>query len=243
MFLAGVISFSLLQGQNTDAKQIKTLIQTETRAFADRDFTKWKEFYFHDSTVQFCVSTPLLAERLSGWDEVSSAIQSWMHHHPKLDKRNIQNSMMKTQVIGKMAWVSYQQEIDGENKTWEQRILRKENGQWKFISVTKIDNNRHLKDAAVYRSIFFKYKAGTSPEAIDRVKDQFETLKNGEKGITDAIWMESDDKADHFTHALLLKFASEASLKAFEKDPDYIFLVLKAKNIIEEVSMSTYGGE
>jgi len=77
-----------------------------------------------------------------GWPEVSQHIRDYMRQNPDLHRPPIERSNFVYHMQGNLAWV-YFDNREGELHGRHQRVLRKENGVWKIINMTAINESSY----------------------------------------------------------------------------------------------------
>jgi len=78
----------------------------------------------------------------------------------------------------------------------------------------------------VVHIVLFKWKAGTSPEAIQKVETELRGLKGKIEGILDLSCGENfSDRAQGFTTGLVVHFTDRAALEAYGPHPAHQHVV------------------
>ena len=122
---------------------IEQLLEEETRYFYVRDFEKWADCWSHQDDVFFSFSSKESFVVKKGWEEVSEHIRNYMRDNPDPHLPPIDRSNFVFHLQGDLAWVYFDNVEGGETSGRHQRVLRKENGKWKMINMTGIDEGSY----------------------------------------------------------------------------------------------------
>ena len=144
--------------QSLEEEAIKAVIEAETQAYLDRDAESWKSHWRQDPTASRTFVLSNLFEEVKGWDKFSPEIIKYLEETPVNKDVKFINSNYNTFSNGDMAVVNYEQRFfipeavpKRESKSKQQRVLVKQDGQWKILSMT----------------VFEMETFGTSLEAIE----------------------------------------------------------------------------
>lgn len=70
--------------------------------------------------------------------------------------------------------------------------------------------------------VLFRWKPGTAPEAVDRVMQELQGLKLKISGILElTCGANFSDRAQGFTHGLVVRLADRAALDSYGPHPDH----------------------
>ncbi|MEN9599398.1 MAG: hypothetical protein RL596_1717 [Bacteroidota bacterium] len=118
-------------------------IETETRNFYLKDHAAWSKSYVQSSKIHWVCVEPDVTLRANGWNDLSQFVATWMKENPEpmnYEKAEFKISDTAISISDNMAFVSMKGsniQPDGKVRfTVGSRTLIKENGEWKFISMT-----------------------------------------------------------------------------------------------------------
>ena len=103
-----------------------------------------------------------------------------------------------------------------------------------------INPDSDVKPSPIRRTLYFKFKPEVTAEDIEYVRSTFKGLRDKIDGMTEAIWMVSPDKAETFTHFLMLEFESEEALGIYDEHPDHKAIAEKGPSLIAGLYMKDY---
>jgi hypothetical protein len=92
-------------------------------------------------------------------------------------------------------------------------------------------------DGPLRHIVSFKFKAGTSPDAIRKIETAFAALPSKIQQIQSFEWgtdVSEEGLAKGFTHLWVLHFANKADLKTYIDHPDHVAFVAQLKPILED---------
>lgn len=132
---------SLAYAQSSEEEEIKKVIRAETDAWRMRDADAWMETWHQspEATRTIVINNNLIDE--VGWENFSPTVMEEIQEDPIADVREYVSDSFNIRTSGDLAWVNYHQVVksadDGtESHTREQRVLVKEDDQWKILSQT-----------------------------------------------------------------------------------------------------------
>lgn len=125
---------------NRDAEKaaIRKVLDDETYYFYVRDYNKWSECWSHKPDVFFSFTSRDGYAIKKGWEAISEHVRNYMRDNPDPHEPPIERSNFVYHLQGNLAWV-YFDNREGSLFGRYQRVLRKENGKWKVINMTGIN--------------------------------------------------------------------------------------------------------
>jgi hypothetical protein len=147
------------KGNNFDEEKEKSAIlaalTAETEFFFKRDYEGWKKCYIHtDYAFQAWSNADGTFDAKVGWPEVDEKIGNYIRNnpvargsasHPKVERRNMVWKFFTPEVVF-MIWDQYNS--DGGMKIYnhskETRIMEKQGGSWKVVSVASFWDYKNL---------------------------------------------------------------------------------------------------
>ena len=140
VFLA-LPGFSQDQKFTREEVAIREVIENESKHFWGRDYDGWQATYIHAPYVSWTAATKDGVRRYSGWESWSKQVKDLFSTDPEPQEYEgvVTKYNYKFRIYGKGAWVAFEQ-MDNGTKTWETRILEKEDGKWKIAMVELIFN-------------------------------------------------------------------------------------------------------
>lgn len=139
LFIGLVIPMA--NAQSAEEEEIKKVIRAETDAWRMRDAEAWKATW-HQSpeATRTIVMNHNLVDAV-GWENFSPIVMEEIEQDPRADINEYITDDYMIRVSDDLAWVNFHQVVksadDGsESHTREQRVLIKEEGDWKILSQT-----------------------------------------------------------------------------------------------------------
>lgn len=125
-------------GAEAEKAAIRQLLDEETRYFYVRDYENWAKCWSHQEDVffSFCSKTAYVVKK--GWRALSVHMRNFMQDNPDPHLPPIERGDYVFHLQGDLAWVYFNNQ-EGESAGQHQRVLRKENGVWKMVNMTGID--------------------------------------------------------------------------------------------------------
>lgn len=131
----------MANAQSAEEEEIKKVIRAETDAWRMRDAEAWKATW-HQSpeATRTIVMNHNLVDAV-GWENFSPIVMEEIEQDPRADINEYITDDYMIRVSDDLAWVNFHQVVksadDGsESHTREQRVLIKEEGDWKILSQT-----------------------------------------------------------------------------------------------------------
>jgi hypothetical protein len=124
--------------EEAEQAAIRKVLDEETYYFYVRDYHKWVDCWSHKPDVFFSFTSKDGYTIKKGWEEISDYIGNFMRQNPDPHEPPIERSNFVYHLQGNLAWV-YFDNREGDLYGRYQRVLRKENGQWKVINMTGIN--------------------------------------------------------------------------------------------------------
>ncbi len=137
-----VFATSQASAQKSDELAIKKVLQQETSSYFHKNYDAWAETWAHDTADMVINAGPYHHTVISGWNAISSqykkniaglAVRSDAEIAPFLNKTDLY-----IYVNGNMATASFKEGDKTTNS--EIRTLVKQNGAWKILNLTWINN-------------------------------------------------------------------------------------------------------
>jgi hypothetical protein len=95
-------------------------------------------------------------------------------------------------------------------------------------------------------AVFFKFKDGTSDDAVRKIEQDLAALPAKIDAIKAFEWGKNNSPEKHdqgFTHCFMFTFDSESSLKQYMEDPAHVEVVQELLPILEKVRVMDYFAE
>lgn len=120
---------------------IKNVIESESKHFWGRDYEGWASLYVHAPYTSWTSATKDGVRHFTGWESWSNQVKELFQSDPKPQEYEgvVFKYNYKFRIYKNGAWVSFEQ-MNGGTKTLENRIMEKENGQWKIAMVEVVYN-------------------------------------------------------------------------------------------------------
>ncbi len=137
-----LITFGLqAQKESKDIVAIKEVIEKETKAFFEIDYTTWQAQWAHVPHSFWSFADTTDVNFFSGWDEINKGFEKYFKTS-KPSNAKIEREWVSMNVYGKAAYVVFKQKVEDETiergEQAEVRFLEKINGKWKIVTVAVI---------------------------------------------------------------------------------------------------------
>lgn len=145
-----LITTSQVSAQKSDEAAIKKVLQQETSSYFHKNYDAWTQTWMHDSADYVLRAGPNGYNKVEGWNAIAAQYKDDINNlHVRTDKE-IEPFLNKQDyhiyVNGNMATVSFKE--GSENPNVESRTMIKENGTWKILNFTMLNNKAYaLKQA------------------------------------------------------------------------------------------------
>lgn len=97
------------------------------------------------------------------------------------------------------------------------------------------------EETSIRRIFYLSYKEGTPTETIQTTKHKFQEMVGLIDGMEKAVWMKSPDADSPYQYSLLLEFANQEALHAYEEHPNHKEVIkIGQTGIIADLYMHTY---
>jgi len=140
--------------EEVEKAAIMKTIENETTSFYERNYEGWKQnFIQKDYAFQGWNNSDGTFDASVGWKAIDQRIQDYIKNnpvkeggstHPRVERRNMVVTFF-TENLAFLVWDQYNG--DHENKFFtvskDQRIMEKENGQWKIANVSAFWNYKN----------------------------------------------------------------------------------------------------
>ncbi len=137
-----LIAFGLqAQKQSKDSAAIKAVIEKETKAFFEIDYTTWQAQWVHAPHSFWSFADTTDVNFFLGWDKINKGFEKYFKTS-KPSSTKIEREWLSVNVYGKAAYVLFKQKVEDETiergEQAEVRFLEKINGKWKIVTVSVI---------------------------------------------------------------------------------------------------------
>lgn len=129
--------------QSAEEEAVKKVIRTETEAWGKRDADAWQASWSQDPRASRTILMNNMLIDAMGWENFGPGMIKDIHENPEPKIKNFSNHNYNIRISGDIAWVNYDQKVISLDATpgpytvsREQRVLVKEDGQWKILSQT-----------------------------------------------------------------------------------------------------------
>jgi hypothetical protein len=150
LFLVFAFTAAIAQDKplSKDEAAIREVIENESKYYWGRNYDKWQALYVHAPYVAWTAASKYGVTRHQGWDDWSKEVKTFFKSSPKPQEYEgvVYKYNYHTRIYGNGAWVSFEQMNDG-TKTWETRIMEKQDGKWKIAMVELIFNANETQEA------------------------------------------------------------------------------------------------
>jgi len=160
-----LFSMTSLFAQSADEAAIREVIEKESEAIAQRDFTAWKSCWHQDENSSLV--TVQNGWNLQSWDTIQKQIKTFFENSPAVPGRKTTLDQFMINIQGDRAFVQYEETVNNpwtfnNGKRWVLKYFNVHNmlkvdGQWKNVNVmsalsrtglNQINVARHLLDAS-----------------------------------------------------------------------------------------------
>lgn len=179
---------------------IKTM-EGETEAFFQRDYKSWTTFWIHDESVFQAWNTKSGSYvQRRGWEAVNKNAREYIERNPTPSHSDFYQTDMIINIEGDIAYLSYYEYAsnragDMYTKAPGFKVLRRENGSWKFVSVASYWDFDYRYTPEEVKEIInadkTKNRIWTEADRqylIDNLDRTTELLHTETKDLTDAQW-------------------------------------------------------
>jgi hypothetical protein len=134
-----------------DEAAIRQLIELETKAFFEIDYTTWADCWAHVPHAFWSFADTSDVNYFSGWENINSGFANYFKTS-KPSQAKIERDWQSIKIFGNGAYARFVQHVqdDAERPPQEElRVLEKINGQWKIICVSVIAIEKDKKSHPV----------------------------------------------------------------------------------------------
>ncbi len=128
--------------QKADEEAIKKVVQQETSTFFHKNYDGWADTWAHDSADYILRAGTYGYSEMKGWNSISTQYKQNIQNMTAMDDAEIAPFLNKKDyrfyINGNVATVSFEE--GDHNPSMEIRTLVKQNGNWKMLNMTVIDN-------------------------------------------------------------------------------------------------------
>lgn len=180
LLVAGLLlTASLSLAQAAEEENIKAFLKNETLSYYQRKADAWESAWLHDAKVSRAIIDNTTYSATPGWEKIGPGQVDYLKKNAgKPMAIEVTNDNYLIRVGTDMAWVEYDQTmsaptIDPVRKRFsrEQRLLAKQNGQWKIAQQITVDPRTF----------------GSDPEAIEANLNTNGYFLLRDKKVTEAI--------------------------------------------------------
>lgn len=117
---------------------IMAVIETETLSFFMGEYEDWKNCWVQSDDVYFEWVRSNVHHFFTRWADLDRTMRPIITENvSNNDAFYAERTKIKIMRDGDMAWVTYRQDLSGD-KSNEQRVLEKKDGEWKIVMVTVV---------------------------------------------------------------------------------------------------------
>jgi hypothetical protein len=143
--------------QKSEEDAIKKVIQQETISYFHKNYDNWANTWAHDSAAYIVRAGTDGHNELMGWNAIAAAYKQDINNMAVLDESMIEPFLNKTDyhifINGNTATVTFKEGTSSPN--FETRSLVKQNGGWKILNMTLINNSSYalMQTISMLRSV------------------------------------------------------------------------------------------
>jgi len=131
--------------QKSEEEAIKKVIQQETISYFHKNYDDWANTWAHDTAAYIVRASTNGHNELMGWNAIAASYKQDINNMPVLEQSLIEPYLNKTDfhiyINGNTATATFKEGTD--NPSFETRSLVKQNGSWKILSMTLINNSSY----------------------------------------------------------------------------------------------------
>lgn len=140
VFHTGILVFGQRTASsfNGEEEKIMEVIEKETLSFFLGEYVDWKNCWVHSDDIYFEWVRSNVHHFYTSWSELDRVMRPIVTENVS-SSDVFYSERTEIQIVqdGDLAWVNYRQDLSGD-KSNEQRVLRKINGDWKISMVTVV---------------------------------------------------------------------------------------------------------
>lgn len=137
--------------QKSDEAAIKKVLNQETSSYFHKNYDEWTKTWAHDSADYVLHAGPNGHSKLEGWNAISAQYKNDIQGLEVRTDKEIEPFLNKQDfriyVNGNMAAVTFSE--GDENPNVESRTMVKENGAWKILNFTMLNNKAYAMEQAM----------------------------------------------------------------------------------------------
>lgn len=145
MTICLAMSTTQVSAQKSDEAAIKKVINQETSDFFHKNYDAWITNWAQDTAASVLNIGPAGVRRLNGWNAISAQYKTIIQNLRPRTNEEFASILNRTDfhiyINGNMATVSFKE--GKTNPNTELRTLVKQNGAWKILSLTMINDDRY----------------------------------------------------------------------------------------------------
>jgi hypothetical protein len=143
--IAGCFIFTNASAQKSDEAAIKKVLNEETSNYFHKNYDGWANTWVHDTAASVLRASTDGFEQLLGWNAISTEYKNDINGLSERTEDEIKPYLNKTDyhiyINGNMATASFKE--GDKNPNTEMRTLVKQNGAWKILNFTLIDDGAY----------------------------------------------------------------------------------------------------
>ena len=122
------------QDMTSAEKDIKEVIENETKMYNARDYDGWAATWAHSPAIYWSVAGPEWSKEVKGWEALSMDTKKYFEKNPDPVKYLPKKTDYEFSVNGNMAFVTFH-----ENGNMSTRVLAKKKGAWKLMRMGVVE--------------------------------------------------------------------------------------------------------
>lgn len=144
--IAGCFVFTSASAQKSDEAAIKKVLNEETSNYFHKNYDGWANTWVHDTAASVLNASANGYSQLLGWNAIAAQYKNDIEELSVRSEAEIAPFLNKTDyhiyISGNMATVSFKE--GSKNPNTEMRTLVKQNGAWKILNFTLINNAAYV---------------------------------------------------------------------------------------------------
>ncbi|GAB5530014.1 MAG: hypothetical protein Roseis3KO_17910 [Roseivirga sp.] len=139
--ILSIVGYQFIQEKEADdtaeKAAILAILNTETKAFFNKDYALWQSTWVHSSHVAktYIRMADGSSEETLGWAAIDTFGKTYIKDHPEPEPLPTLLDRIDVRLYGKGAWVSFEQNDLQRGPKRETRLMEKTNGQWKIAGM------------------------------------------------------------------------------------------------------------
>lgn len=171
--IAACFIMAIATAQKSDEAAIKKVLNEETSNYFHKDYNGWANTWVHDTAASILRANANGHSQILGWNAISTEYKNDINGLQERTDDEIKPFLNKTDyhiyINGNMASVSFK---EGEkNPNTEMRTLVKQNGAWKILNFTLVDDAAYAMKNIMSNMRAFEGKWVLDGKATDEPSD------------------------------------------------------------------------